>query len=47
MEVFLLYLDELDDAWFSVAFILSRPLPRLAAIVTGATLLGSCGVATP
>ncbi len=43
MEVFLQYWDELDDAWYSLRFVLSRPWPRLITIVLGGSLLASCG----
>ncbi|MEO0996167.1 MAG: hypothetical protein AAFX58_01495 [Pseudomonadota bacterium] len=42
MEVVLQYLDEVDDAWFSLLFRLSRPWPRALLIGGAAVGLASC-----
>lgn len=43
VEVFLQYLDEIDDAWFFLAFLISKPRNRIYSILAAAFVVASCG----
>jgi len=43
MEVLLQYLDEIDDAWFYLTFLASRPRSGVYGVLVAGFILASCG----